>query len=388
MSGNSADVVVIGAGHNSLIGAAYLAAAGLEVVVLEEQPHVGGNTVTEELTLPGFRHDSCSSAHVLIQTNPVIRDDELGLTKHGLRYVHTDPAVVLPLADGDAIVMSRDRAATAAELARWNPADGDAYLRLLADWEGGLAAAHARWNAGRLDPAASPDDAAYEALRSRSAHEVIAERFSLRAGARPADLAVLRHDHRRPAGRHRHPAVLDHRRAGRTSAGPRRSAAPGRCPTRWSRVDRVQRRPGARRPAGRAGAGPHTAARSGSSPPTARAGRPAARCCRRRTSPSWPACSTAPRRPPELRTAAATWQPGLTLFAVHLATDANLTYDTPHRPAGRGRRRHRLGGRACTPSWTPSRGARPTRSTRGCSSSARPSSTPTGRRTGRAWSSC
>ena len=77
MSG--ADVVVIGAGHNSLIGAAYLAAAGLEVLVLEEQPHVGGNTVTEELTLPGFRHDSCSSAHVLIQTNPVIRDDELGL---------------------------------------------------------------------------------------------------------------------------------------------------------------------------------------------------------------------------------------------------------------------------------------------------------------------
>ena len=112
MSGNSADVVVIGAGHNSLIAAAYLAAAGLEVVVLEEQPHVGGNTVTEELTLPGFRHDSCSSAHVLIQTNPVIRDDELGLSKHGLRYVHTDPAVVLPLADGDAIVMSRDRSAS------------------------------------------------------------------------------------------------------------------------------------------------------------------------------------------------------------------------------------------------------------------------------------
>ena len=43
--------------------------------------NVGGNTVTEELTLPGFRHHSCSSAHVLIQSNPVIRDDELGLTQ-------------------------------------------------------------------------------------------------------------------------------------------------------------------------------------------------------------------------------------------------------------------------------------------------------------------
>jgi phytoene dehydrogenase-like protein len=179
MTARSADVVVIGAGHNSLIGAAYLASAGLEVVVLEEQPLVGGNTVTEELTLPGFRHDSCSSAHVLIQSNPVIRDDELGLlSTHGLRYVHTDPAVVLPRDDGDAIVMSRDRHRTAAELARWDTADGDAYLQLLADWEGGLAAAHARWNAGRLAPASSEQDLAYEILRSRSAQDVITERFA------------------------------------------------------------------------------------------------------------------------------------------------------------------------------------------------------------------
>ena len=61
------EVVVIGAGHNSLVGAAYLARAGLEVLVLEASPTIGGNTRTEELTLPGFAHDSCSSAHVLIQ---------------------------------------------------------------------------------------------------------------------------------------------------------------------------------------------------------------------------------------------------------------------------------------------------------------------------------
>src|SRR6266536_6726335 len=75
---SAADVVVVGAGHNALITAAYLATAGLEVVVLEAREVVGGNTVTEELTLPGFRHDACSSAHVLIQSNPLIRDDELG----------------------------------------------------------------------------------------------------------------------------------------------------------------------------------------------------------------------------------------------------------------------------------------------------------------------
>ena len=86
------DVVVIGAGHNGLICAAYLAQAGLEVCVLEAQDVVGGNTVTEELTLPGFLHDSCSSAHVLIQSNPLIRDDELGLlSTYGLRYLSHRP---------------------------------------------------------------------------------------------------------------------------------------------------------------------------------------------------------------------------------------------------------------------------------------------------------
>ncbi len=80
------DVVVIGAGHNGLICAAYLAQAGLEVCVLDAQDVVGGNTVTEELTLPGFLHDSCSSAHVLIQSNPLMRDDELGLlSTYGLQ---------------------------------------------------------------------------------------------------------------------------------------------------------------------------------------------------------------------------------------------------------------------------------------------------------------
>ena len=53
---------------------------------------LGGNTRTEELTLPGFAHDSCSSAHVLIQNNPLIRDDELGLVAdHGLRLPRHRP---------------------------------------------------------------------------------------------------------------------------------------------------------------------------------------------------------------------------------------------------------------------------------------------------------
>jgi phytoene dehydrogenase-like protein len=174
----TADVVIIGAGHNSLVTAAYLAAAGLEVIVLEAREVIGGNTVTEELTLPGYRHDSCSSAHVLIQSNPLIRDDELGLGRYGLSYVHPDPAVVMRLRDGSSLVMHRDPAATAQEIAVRSTRDAQAYLRLHEEWETDLKAPHARWNAGTLDPGARAGDRRYAELRARSAVEVVHERFA------------------------------------------------------------------------------------------------------------------------------------------------------------------------------------------------------------------
>ena len=71
------DIVVAGAGHNSLVAAAYLAKAGYRCLVLEGRPIVGGG-VKEELTLRGFKHDVCATAHVFIQDNPMLRNDELG----------------------------------------------------------------------------------------------------------------------------------------------------------------------------------------------------------------------------------------------------------------------------------------------------------------------
>ena len=171
------DVVVIGAGHNGLICAGYLAEAGLSVLVLEAGHRPGGNTITEELTLPGFAHDSCSSAHVLIQSNPLLADDELGLlSRWGLRYVHTDPAVVLPRADGGAMTVHRDLDATADEIARWSAADAAAFRELVGEWQGGLAAVHGRWSSG-LDLGDSAAAEAYRQLRDRSAWDVVHERF-------------------------------------------------------------------------------------------------------------------------------------------------------------------------------------------------------------------
>jgi phytoene dehydrogenase-like protein len=172
-----AEVVVIGAGHNSLVAAAYLARAGLTVLVLEAGPTVGGNTRTEQLTLPGFAHDSCSSAHVLIQNNPLIRDDELGLVaEQGLRYLTTDPAVVMPLADGDVLVMRPDLEATAAELSRWSSRDARAFEEMVRAWKGGLAAAHGRWSSALPQPR-DATTGEYLALRNRSAWDVVHETF-------------------------------------------------------------------------------------------------------------------------------------------------------------------------------------------------------------------
>ena len=81
------DVIAIGAGHNGLVAAAYAAAAGRKVLVLERNPWFGGGVVTKELTAPGFRHDQHSMAHIFIQGNPLLRNDDLGLkSRFGLRY--------------------------------------------------------------------------------------------------------------------------------------------------------------------------------------------------------------------------------------------------------------------------------------------------------------
>ena len=63
------DFVVAGAGHNSLITAAYLSKAGFGVVVLEGRPTIGGGCKTAEVCMPGFKEDLCSSVHGFIQSN-------------------------------------------------------------------------------------------------------------------------------------------------------------------------------------------------------------------------------------------------------------------------------------------------------------------------------
>ena len=132
----TADVVVAGAGHNSLITAAYLAAAGREVVVLDSRAVPGGGASTEELLSPGYLLDTCSTGHTLIQTNPLLTDDELGLLgRYGLEYLMPDPFAHVAFPDGRHLTAWMDVERTCEEIARFSRADADAYRRLLADYD-------------------------------------------------------------------------------------------------------------------------------------------------------------------------------------------------------------------------------------------------------------
>jgi phytoene dehydrogenase-like protein len=132
----SADVVVAGAGHNSLITAAYLTRAGYRCRVLDARPVAGGGVASEELLLPGYRLDSCSTGHTLIQTNPLMAADELGLlSDHGLEYIEPDPVGHVVFPDGESLTMWLDVERTCEEIARFSRADAESYRRLLAEYD-------------------------------------------------------------------------------------------------------------------------------------------------------------------------------------------------------------------------------------------------------------
>ena len=131
-----ADIVVAGAGHNSLITACYLAKAGYRCLVLDARPVPGGGSTTEEILLPGYGIDTCATGHTLIRVNPLLTRDELGLiADYGLRYIDPDPVAHVAFPDGEQLTMWLDKERTAEEVERFSRADAAAYRRLLADYD-------------------------------------------------------------------------------------------------------------------------------------------------------------------------------------------------------------------------------------------------------------
>ena len=133
------DVAIVGAGHNGLVCAAYLARAGLSVECFERREIAGGACVTEELW-PGVR--ASPGAYTLSLLRPeIVR--QLELSRHGLHVEVHEPYLFAPFPDGRRVVTWSDPARTHTQLAEdWSAADADAYLERSRRWE--EAAARAR----------------------------------------------------------------------------------------------------------------------------------------------------------------------------------------------------------------------------------------------------
>ncbi|URD50082.1 beta-carotene ketolase CrtO [Chroococcidiopsis sp. CCNUC1] len=129
------DVVIIGAGHNGLVCAAYLLKAGYSVLLLEKQPIPGGGATTEELMpqeAPGFKFNPCAINHLFIFLGSVIQ--ELELEKYGLEYLTCDPVAFCPHPDGKYFLAHKSVEKTCAEIARFSQRDAEKYAEYADFW--------------------------------------------------------------------------------------------------------------------------------------------------------------------------------------------------------------------------------------------------------------
>ncbi|GAB4237219.1 MAG: NAD(P)/FAD-dependent oxidoreductase [Chlamydiales bacterium] len=120
------DAIVIGSGPNGLSAAIMFALNGLSVLVLEEKEKIGGGARTEELTLPGFHHDVCSTIHPLGIGSPFFK--KLPLSDYGLEWIHPIVPLAHPYDDGSCFVMEQSLDKTLESLG----IDGKAYRDLFA----------------------------------------------------------------------------------------------------------------------------------------------------------------------------------------------------------------------------------------------------------------
>lgn len=129
------DVIIIGAGHNGLVCAAYLLKAGYSVLLLEKRAVPGGAATTEQAMpqeAPGFKFNLCAIDHEFIFLGPVI--EELELKKYGLEYLYCDPTVFCPHPDGKYFLAHQSVEKTCAEIAGYSPRDAQKYAEFIDYW--------------------------------------------------------------------------------------------------------------------------------------------------------------------------------------------------------------------------------------------------------------
>ena len=170
MPESAVDVVVVGSGPNGLTAAVLAAQAGLRVRVYESAAEIGGGTRTQELTLPGFRHDICSAIHPLGIGSPVFR--RMPLEQFGLEWIHSPLALAHPLPELPPALLARSISETAASLG----ADAQSYEKLISPFAG-------KW--WQL----APD--ALRPILSMPRHPLLLARFGMQ-GIKPASMLLSR----------------------------------------------------------------------------------------------------------------------------------------------------------------------------------------------------
>ncbi len=130
MSNGTYDAIVIGAGPNGLMSAAYLAKSGAKVLLLERRHETGGGLNTDEYF--GYRLNLHAVYHMMGEAMPAHHD--LDLPGLGVRYLYPDPVAAFPRSDGGSLILRRDPAANRKAIAELDASDGDAFDRMWADF--------------------------------------------------------------------------------------------------------------------------------------------------------------------------------------------------------------------------------------------------------------
>jgi len=130
------DAIIIGAGHNGLVCAAYLLKAGYRVLLLEKRSRPGGAATTEEAMpeeAPGFQFNLCAIDHEFIHLGPVV--EELELSRYGLEYLPCDPVVFCPHPGGQSFLAYKSVEQTCAAIARYSDRDARKYAEFTDYWQ-------------------------------------------------------------------------------------------------------------------------------------------------------------------------------------------------------------------------------------------------------------
>ncbi|MGI0079855.1 MAG: phytoene desaturase family protein [Nitrososphaerales archaeon] len=122
------DAIVVGAGHNGLTCGSYLAKAGLSVLVLEQYKSIGGMTLTEEITMPGFKSDIHSYSHTFDLLSPALED--LELSKFGLEFIFPDPTFCNIFPDGRLVSVWQNLEKTCDSIAQFSKKDAQSWRKL------------------------------------------------------------------------------------------------------------------------------------------------------------------------------------------------------------------------------------------------------------------